>query len=227
MGSAAPSVQRATIKGAIKLSQLIPPLKETLLGKDLSLQNVSIYHQNYLYDPTKDVGYDLEADLVIDSSLGSLPSVLSKVLAIKETTLHVQANLGPDQTWNGDLKLNTLTIEGSFVGHVHTATPGVQITSVGVRLILSHTPNSPTTHDVEVFGTLTLTLPGGGVLPMELDYTLKDVGGTVQLIASLPSGVTWINPMGVQGFVVHSSFLKDTHLTYGSKLIVEPCNIFR
>ncbi|KAF8552306.1 hypothetical protein OG21DRAFT_1486332, partial [Imleria badia] len=119
VGSAVPSVQRATIKGVIKLSQLIPSLKETLLGQDLSLQNVSIYHQNYLYDPTKNVGYDLEADLDINLSLGSLSlsSVLSKILTVKETTVHIHANLGPDQTWNGVPKLNTLTIEGSFVGH--------------------------------------------------------------------------------------------------------------
>jgi hypothetical protein len=225
IGSAAPSVGRAIITSSVKLSQLIPSLNEILPGADLSLRNVSIYHQNYLYDPTKGIGYTLDADLVIDSSLGSLSSILSKVLAVDEATVHVHADLGPDQSLNSAPNVNTLTIEGLFVGRIYAATPGVHITSVGVRLILRRSPNTAATHDVEVFGTLNLTLPGGSVLPMELDYTLKDVSGTVQLTANLPSGVTWVNPMGVQGFVVCSSFVEDAHLTWFLP-VVELCDIF-
>lgn len=86
----------------MKLSHLIPSLNEILLGADLSLRNVSIYHQNYLYDPTKGLGYGLDANLVIDSSLGSLSSILSEALAVTEPTVHVHTGLGPDQSWNGD-----------------------------------------------------------------------------------------------------------------------------
>ncbi|KAH0835774.1 hypothetical protein J3R83DRAFT_9617 [Lanmaoa asiatica] len=213
VGSAAPSVQRAIIKGSVTLSQLIPSLNEVLHGADLSFQNVSIYHQNYLYDSTKGLGYGLDADLVIGSSFGSLSSILSEVLVVDEPTVHIHADLGPDQSWNSPLIVNALTIEGSFVGRVCAATPGIQITSVGVRLILYHSSNKATTHDVEVFGTLNLTLPGGSVLPMELDYTLKDTSGAVRLTAGLPSGAIWVNPMGAQGFVLNP-------VTFSSSLLL-------
>ena len=213
VGSAAPSVQRAIIKGSVMLSRLFPSLSKALHGVDLGLQNVSIYHQNYLYDPTKSLGYDLDADLDIDSSFRSLSFILREVLGVKEPTVHIHVNLGPDQSWNSPIIADTFTIEGSFVGHVYAATPDIQITSVSIRSVLHHSPNRVATHDVEVFGTLNLTSPGGSVLPMELDYTLKDIGGTVRLTACLPSGVTWVNPMGAQGFVVCSFSVEDTHLT--------------
>lgn len=223
IGSAAPSVQRAIIKGSVKLSQLIPPLSS---GADITLQNVAIYHQNYLYDPTQGLGYDIDADLVIDSSLGSLSSILSKVLGVNKPTVHIHAGLGPDQSWNAVPNVTDLTIDGSFVGHTYAATPGVQITSVGVRLILSHSSSKLVAPGVEVFGTLNLTLPSGSIMPLELDYSLSDVGGKVQLTASLPSGVTWVNPLGVQGFVVSLLSSEETGLTYGLN-IVKPCHVFR
>ena len=46
--------------------------------------------------------------------------------------------------------------------------------------------------------SLHLSLLSGNVLPVELDYMLKDVSGTVQFTANLPSGVFRVGPMGMQ-----------------------------
>ncbi len=197
------AVSRATINGDVCLSQLISELEGTPFDS-IRFRNISIYQQNYPFDASKALGWHFSASWVIDESCGSLHTVLRKVLDVQEPILTISAGLGTEGGWDRPLELHSFTIEGVFAGISLKPIDGLTLTSIGVRLLgiraLKYLPEPHTTleYGFSVFGSIDISLPGT-VVPLQLDYEVREFAGVLQLSADIP---IWQNPLGAQGLNV-------------------------
>ena len=205
VGADAPIYDEAIIDGDFKLSNVIPKLKSTPFDK-IVLHNVTFTHQNYLFDTTKPIGWNVGADYTIDPSCGALYDVLRTVLNVPEPTLHLNAGLGLRQDWNTALKVSSFALSGTFPGLQAKICDGLMLTSVGAELLairsmeMEPQPHSVIDYGFGVFGTLAVTVPGS-ITPLELDCRICEFGGVVQLVADL-NGNVWQDPLGIKGLVV-------------------------
>ncbi|EUC61644.1 hypothetical protein RSOL_403850, partial [Rhizoctonia solani AG-3 Rhs1AP] len=194
------AVERATLTNDIRLSTLIPGLEGTAFDT-ITFSNVSVYHQNYEFDKTKAIGWHFSADLVINESCGALREVLSTALGVEEPTLSVYLFLGADGGWHKPPALHSFTLEGVFAGLAVKPIDGVMLSKIGIRLFgirtmkYDPTPRSALAYGFSVFGSMNLEVPGS-VLPLTLDYEIREYGGTLLLGASIN---TWESPFGAQG----------------------------
>lgn len=197
------AVSRATITSDVCLSSLISELKDTPFDK-IRFRNVSVYYQNYSFDPTKALGWHLSADWVIDESCGPLHEVLRQVLNVQEPLLTISAGLGTKGGWGRPLEVQSFSIEGVFKDISLKPIDGLTLTSIGVRLLgiraLKYSPEPHTTleYGFAVFGAMNISVPGTAV-PLQLGYEIREFAGALQLAADIP---IWQNPLGAQGLTV-------------------------
>ncbi|KAF8593814.1 hypothetical protein BDV93DRAFT_529669 [Ceratobasidium sp. AG-I] len=194
------AVERATLANDIRLSTLVPELKGTAFDT-ITFRDVTVYHQNYQFDTTKAVGWHFGADLVINESCGALREVLSTVLGVDEPTLSVYLFLGTGGGWHKPPSLHSFVLEGVFAGLASKPIDGVVLSKIGIRLFGIRTmkfdpkPRSALTYGFAVFGSMNLDVPGS-VVPLTLDYEIREYGGILLLGASVQ---TWQNPFGAGG----------------------------
>ena len=218
IGRDPPIFERATLKQDFHLSLLVPDLRDTAFDK-IIFRNVTFFHQNYRFDATKTVGWHINADWVIDESCGLLYQLLSKSLGVKEPTLNLHAALGANQDWSRQLAIHSFTLDGVFAGLNIRPFDGVHLTRIGVRLLgiramrFTPKPRSILEYGFGVFGSMNLDVPGS-VVPLQLDYEIREAGGVVRLAAEV-SGAIWKDPIGIKGLTVRGSigrpFGNDSH----------------
>ncbi|KAI0715902.1 hypothetical protein C8T65DRAFT_694551 [Cerioporus squamosus] len=205
IGTDTPIYDQAIINGDFRLSNVISKLQSTPFDK-IVLHNVTFTHQNYLFDATKPIGWDVGADYTVDQSYGALYDVLRMVLNVQEPTLHLDAGLGFRQDWNTALKLSSFTLSGTFPSLQVKICNGLTLTSIGAELLgirsmeMEPQPHSVIEFGFGVFGTLAVSVPGS-ITPLELDYRICEIGGLVQLCADLKGNI-WKDPLGIKGLVV-------------------------
>ncbi|PVF94618.1 hypothetical protein CPB86DRAFT_712792 [Serendipita vermifera] len=194
--------ERATIGGDLRLSTIIPRLS----GSEYDLftfRNVTFMHQNYLFDKTKAIGWNLSADLVIDESAGVIHDVLSRVLNVKEPVLKISANFGENWGWNQPLDVGGFTLEGVFAGVDATPVKGLHLTTIGIRLFgIPSVEYEPVPHTVleyaySIFGSMNLDITGLTV-PVEIDYEIMADKHGLYISGDIPNGI-WSDAFGVKG----------------------------
>ncbi|PVF91963.1 hypothetical protein CPB86DRAFT_718410 [Serendipita vermifera] len=192
----------ATIGGDLRLSTLIPRLSGSEYDR-ITLRNVTFMHQNYLFDKTKPVGWNLSADLVIDESAGVIHDVLSRVLNVEEPVLAISANFGENWGWNQPLDVGGFTLEGVFAGVDATPVKGLHLTTIGIRLFgIPSVEYEPEPHTVlayaySVFGSMNLDVAGLAV-PVEIDYEIMADRHGLYISGDIPDGI-WGDAFGVKG----------------------------
>ncbi|PVF91964.1 hypothetical protein CPB86DRAFT_718414 [Serendipita vermifera] len=194
--------ERATIGGDLRLSTLIPRLSGSEYDR-VTFRNMTFMHQNYLFDKTKAIGWNLSADLVIDESAGVIHDVLSRVLNVEEPVLKISANLGENWGWHQPLDVGGFTLEGVFAGVDATPVKGVHLTTIGIRLFgIPSVKYEPVPHTVleyaySVFGSMNLDLAGVAV-PVEVDYEIMADKHGLYISGDIPNGI-WGDAFGVKG----------------------------
>jgi hypothetical protein len=200
-----PCWERVTLPGDFHLSTLLPLLKDTPYDI-ITFRNVAIWQQNCEFDKTRAVGWHFDADWVIDASCGILHDVLRTVLQVDKPVLRIRMGLGMDQQWNAPIDVHSFTLEGTFAGLTLSPIPGLQLTSIGVRLLgirgfeLSPTPHSTLSYGFDIFGTMSIDVPGS-IIPLNLTYNMGVASGHVSISAEL-SGDIWRDALGVQNLNV-------------------------
>ncbi|PVF92098.1 hypothetical protein CPB86DRAFT_844605 [Serendipita vermifera] len=199
--------ERATIGGDLRLSTLIPRLSGSEYDR-VTFRNVTFMHQNYLFDKTKAIGWNLSADLVIDASAGVIHDVLSRVLNVEEPVLKISANFGENWGWNQPLDVGGFTLEGVFAGVDATPVKGVHLTTIGIRLFgIPSVEYEPVPHTVleyaySVFGSMNLHISGLAV-PVEIDYEIMADNYGLYISGDVPNGI-WGDACGVKGLELHN-----------------------
>lgn len=215
-GSDQPSAQRATLEEDFQVSLVIPELQNTVFDA-IKFRNVVFLSQNIEFVQGKDVGFNFDADWVIDEGCGPLHSILSTVLAINEPILRLHAGLGSDHDWNSLPSIHSFTLEGVFPNLTRQLIPNVpelRLTSIGVRLfavrglVYSPQPNSVLSYAFGLFGTMELDVKGSAI-PLTLDYNISENDGSVLVSAELSSD--WADPFGIKGFTVGCAFVLYFH----------------
>ncbi|KAJ7233678.1 hypothetical protein C8J57DRAFT_1729399 [Mycena rebaudengoi] len=197
-----PIYDKAIIDGDFKLSSILPILASTPFN-DLTFTNVTITHQNCVFDVTKAIGWHVDADFVVDATYGPLYDLLRTVLNVQEPTIHLHAGLGLNQGWGIGLAMSSFTLDGTFPGILTKICDGLALTSIGIELMgirrmkMVPPPRSVMDFGFGVFGTLNIDVPGS-VVPLELSYRIVEMNGFLQLIADL-DGELWKDPLGIQG----------------------------
>lgn len=205
IGSQRPIIERVSLTQDFHLSTLIPPLRGTPFDV-ITFRGVSFYYQNYAVDKTKQIGWHLNANWVIDPSCGILYNVLTAVLGVHHPVLSIHAWLGDQQKWTSPLSLHSFILEGVFPNLTISPFSGVQLMSIGVQLLgvrgysLTPQPHSTLSFGFGIFGTMKLQVPGS-VMPLDLDYRIGVSGSTVNLSAEI-SGQIWANALGVKDLEV-------------------------
>ena len=205
-----PVYDKAVIAGDFKFSSVISQLQGTAFD-NITLRNVTFMHQNAFFDPSKALGWHVDADFVIDKGCGQLYDLLQTVLKVKEPILHLHAGLGANQDWGKSLSISSFTLDGTFPGLQVPITKGFTMTSIGAELLgIRRLERQPNPHFVldygfGVFGSFNLEVPGS-ITPLELDYHIRELGGYVQLSAGL-KGDIWTDPLGIKGLQVRASNL--------------------
>ncbi|KDQ13587.1 hypothetical protein BOTBODRAFT_175576 [Botryobasidium botryosum FD-172 SS1] len=196
-----PIYQMAVLEKDLRVSSILPQF----VGKKfdvIDLKDVMFTYQNILLDQTKDVGFNINAEVVIDESYGQIHDVLSKFLKVPDPSLLVHCGLGVGQDWHHPLSVSSLSLQGVFPNTQAEPISGVKFTSIGVRLIGSEatadTPEGSKTSGKDfsysVFGSMHLTVPGSSI-PLDLDYDITEAGGAVSLSAQLSKD--WEHAFGV------------------------------
>ncbi|PVF92097.1 hypothetical protein CPB86DRAFT_239611 [Serendipita vermifera] len=194
--------ERATISGDLRLSTLIPSLSGSEYDR-ITFRNVTFMHQNYLFDKTKPIGWNLSADLVIDESAGAIHDILSRVLNVEEPVLGISANFGENWGWNQPLDVGGFTLEGVFAGVNVTPVNGVHLTTIGIRLFgipsveYESRPHTVLNYAYSVFGSMNLDITGAAV-PVEVDYEIMADSDGLYISGDVPNGVLG-DAFGVKG----------------------------
>ena len=192
---------------SLTLASVFPGLESTPF-KDISFASSTFFHQNFVYDDTKPIGWHFSANWKIDDSCETLYTVLQNVLGVTTSTLSIEATLGTKAGWDRPLDVQTFAIQG-ILGGLGYSPPGlswVHLTSIGARLFgirmleLYPTPSTAFEYGFSIFGTMNLDLPGS-TTPAECDYDLTEFDGVVSIAADI-SGNIWPNALGVQGLTV-------------------------
>ncbi|KAF8593815.1 hypothetical protein BDV93DRAFT_482217 [Ceratobasidium sp. AG-I] len=197
------SIERVTLSKDLHLPTVISDLKGSAFDT-IAFRNVTFYHQSYQFDKTKVVGWHFIADLVIDESCGALRELLSTALGVDEPTLSVYLFLGTEGRWDKPPSLHSFTLEGVFPGLAVKPVDDVVLSKIAVRLFgirtMKYEPTPRTVLDFgcSIYGNMSVNVPGS-VLPLTLDYEIRESSGTVSLLASRDS---WKNPLGVNGLVL-------------------------
>ncbi|EFX02389.1 hypothetical protein CMQ_2438 [Grosmannia clavigera kw1407] len=209
-----PCAELATLKqDQLRLSLVAPGLAGTSFD-DIVFQKAQIFHQNCAIDPKRSVGWNIDADWVIDASCGTLHAVLVRLLGVDRPTLRMHGELGPSQKWTALLDFQSITLEGQFAGLdvVRSAPAGLQFTTLGVRLLgAPGVPGNAMKYSYAAFGTLHLDIPES-TAPLELSYDIHEANGEAILQAQL--GSAWSNAFGVTGLTISTA-------SFTTKLSVE------
>lgn len=214
-----PSIEQATVLGDIRISSLLPFLKDSELNR-FTFRDVTFYHQNYPFDKTRSVGWHFRANWVIDEATGAVYDILKKVLNVEEPVLNVSSSFDQTDGWNEPLSWDNFSLEGTFSGVDVSLANGVNLTTIGVRfygipyLKYVPTPHSALHYGFEVFGKMSIYIDGT-TIPLELDYTITGAQNSVYISADVPK-VSWPNAFGVSGLVLHDVSL-STSFSFDSK----------
>jgi hypothetical protein len=185
-------------------------------------------------DTTKTVGCTLEARVDFDQS-GVVQEMLSKVLGFENPSLFISGGLATQFSWKTVPKLTGFQLEGLFTDSAPPKPPCQMITlsRLGARIIGFQSiemgggkdksslgfmskerdegkEKSSIAFGFEVFGGMNLQVPGCQ-LPLNLDFSLREIGGSVSLSASLIG--KWENPFGISNLTV-SIFLVNNSPFY-------------
>jgi hypothetical protein len=158
-------------------------------------------------DPTKAIGWHIDADVVINSSCGVLHDILSNVLGISgKKDLHVHAGLGLHQSWSTPLSLSSLTLSGILKNGQAKLCEGVHLTKIGVVLLgigtysLGLNAKAGMKYGFEILGEMNLKVPGS-IVPLHLDYNFTESGRFALLNASVKGNI-WNHALGIGGLTV-------------------------
>lgn len=205
---------RAVVRDDLKLSSIMPVLQGTFFDK-IVFRHVVITHQNAPFDTTRAVGWHLDVDFPITTNCGTVHDVLRTVIGVDEPVVHLHAGLGKNQSWEKSVRIHSFTLDGSFPGVQKKVCEGLTLTSVGVELLGIRRmerfprPRAVMDYGFGVFGTLNIDV-SGSVVPLELDYRIREIGKVLQLSADI-RGDIWDSPLGISGLQVryraHGPFL--------------------
>ena len=201
--------QNVQIDG-VGMGVLFPELAGTEFDK-VKLDNVLITYQSHLFDPTKAIGWHIEAKITIDASFGVLHDFLNSVLKLHgdDLIINVYAYLGVGLSWNTPPRLASFSLEGVLTvkPSMDVTPPGIRLTDhvsltqIGLRLLgvgrYSIGPGAPfkMQYEFEVFGEMVILVPSLPT-PLVLDYSISEFAGDISLSASL-KGDIWRNAFGL------------------------------
>lgn len=169
-------------------------------------------------DTAKIVGCTLEGRVDFDQS-GVIHDMLSKVLGFERPSLSISGGVATQFSWKAAPELTGFQLEGVFADAAPPKPPCQMITlsRLGARIIgfnsikmAQDKEQSSIAFGFELFGGMNLQVPGCH-LPLDLDFKLQEIGGSVSLSASLAG--EWENPFGISNLKVSGS-LYDNSLFY-------------
>ena len=157
-------------------------------------------------DKTQSVGFHVDADIVFDKSYGLVHEVPSQVLSITDPRLHLYYGLGVMQDGHRPFWVSSFSLEGIFPNIHESLCEGVELTSIGLRLIGLHGMKREggrltigKEYGFSVFGTMHLDIPGCS-RPLELAYDMTEMCRSLSLSAQVECN--WVHAFSIQKLTV-------------------------
>jgi hypothetical protein len=163
------------------------------------------------------VGWYVDADANIDRSYKSLYHILTKLLRISDNNLEVslRAALGSYHNWSDCLSLRSIVLKGVLSNIQASLCNGVALRKIGVRLLgigyhtLGPRGKMGMKYGFEIFGAMRFAVPGS-IVPLWMDYNMTELGGQVQITATVVGGI-WRHAFGIVGLTVSIEFVLASH----------------
>ncbi|KAI5988743.1 hypothetical protein EDD15DRAFT_2462463 [Pisolithus albus] len=205
-----PAYHQAEIN-SLRVTSFLPLLANTPWA-DFELNQVLVIFQNAQFDPTRTIGWHLEAGIIIDERYGKVHDALVNFFHIpndaESLRLRARAALGPQHRWDTLPSMSGFCLEGvldlapkqgSKATGISLGTD-IMLSKIGVRLLgvssqeLGLQARQKMDYGFGMFGTIHIAVSGSTV-PLQLEFEVTDMGHLVQIKADL-SGALWQNVFG-------------------------------
>lgn len=198
--------EMVTVGERILLKEVLKGLNGSLFG-DVPLMNPSFTYEEAEPGSGKTGGLHFKAEILFQGALADIRETLKNVFGLKQhSSLSVGGFLAATREWTKPLAPPEMALSGAFLGIEAKMGDLLTFTSVGVEL--AAVKREGIVHSFSsyhcrfgFFGTAQLDIPGS-VVPLAMEYSLKEEVSGIHVLQLKKEGGDWINVGGFKGLNV-------------------------